>query len=158
MGWFYLLLDFHELNIPRQAFYINLVIGALFAPAYFLLLPSVDFKAGMPIKEKLKKMDWVAITIFFGGTTCFTMAINFGGTKYDWNSGSEITLWVMSGILLVAMVLATLYHPLVSAEDKLYPSHFLKRPELVNLQVQLFLISGVMLVRITSHVEPASCG
>lgn len=99
-------------------------------------------------------MDWMAITIFFGGTTCFTMAINFGGTKYDWSSGSEITLWVMSGMLLVAMVLATRYHPLVSAENKLYPSHFLKRPELVNLQMQLFLVSGVMLVCITSREDP----
>lgn len=134
------------------------MIGALFAPAYLLLLPSVDFKAGTPIKEKLKMMDWVAITIFFGGTTCFTMAINFGGTKYGWSSGSEITLWVMSGILLVAMALATWYHPLVSAENKLYPSHFLKRPELVNLQMQLFLVSGVMLVRIMSHGDLVSYG
>ena len=134
------------------------MVGALFAPAYFWLLPSVDFKAGTPIKEKLKMMDWVAITIFFGGTTCFTMAINFGGTKYGWSSGSEITLWVMSGILLLAMVLATRYHPLVSAENKLYPSHFLKRPELVNLQMQLFLVSGVMLVCVISPGDPVSRG
>jgi hypothetical protein len=96
-------------------------------------------------------MDWVAIAIFFGGTTCFTMAVNFGGTTYAWISGSEIALWVMSGVLLIVMVLVTMYHPLVSAENKMYPSHFLKRPVLVNLQVQLFLISGVMIVRILCH-------
>lgn len=79
------------------------------------------------------------------------MAVNFGGTKYGWSSGSEVTLWVMVGMLLVAMVLATWYHPLVSAANKLYPSHFLQRPELVNLQMQLFLVSGVMLVRVMSH-------
>jgi hypothetical protein len=144
--------DNQELSFFAQAFYINLVIGALFAPAYFLILPSIDLKAGTPIKAKLRMMDWVAITIFFAGTTCFTMAINFGGTKYAWDSGSEITLWVMSGVFLIAMVLATKYHPLVTAENKLYPAHFLKRFELVNLQVQLFLISGVMLVRI---IDPA---
>jgi len=127
------------------------VIGAIFAPAYFFLLPSVDLRAGTPIMEKLKMMDWVAIAIFFGGTTCFTMAVNFGGTTYAWNSGSEIALWVMSGVLLIVMVLVTMYHPLVSAENKMYPSHFLKRPVLVNLQVQLFLISGVMIVRILCH-------
>lgn len=97
-------------------------------------------------------MDWVAITIFFGGTTCFTMAVNFGGTTYAWNSGPEITLWVMSGVLLIAMIPVTMYHPFVSAENKLYPSHFLKRAELVNLQVQLFLISGVMLVSNFGHI------
>lgn len=73
--------------------------------------------------KKLKMMDWVAIAIFFGGTTCFTMAVNFGGTTYAWNSGSEIALWVMSGVLLIVMVLVTMYHPLVSAENKMYPSH-----------------------------------
>ncbi|KAI9785099.1 MAG: hypothetical protein M1816_000510 [Peltula sp. TS41687] len=129
----------------RWAFYINLVIGALLAPAYLLLLPSVDFQAGRSLKEKLKMMDWIGIAIFFGGTTCFTMAINFGGTTYAWDSGPQITLWVMSGVLLLAMALVTIYHPFVAAKDKLYPAHFLKRLELVNLQLQLFLISGVTL-------------
>lgn len=140
----------------RWAFYINLPIGAIFAPAYLFLLPSYDFRAGTSLMNKLKMMDWIAMAIFFAGTTCFTMAVNFGGTTYAWNSGSEIVLWVLSGVLLIVMAAVTIYHPLVSAENKLYPSHFLKRPVLVNLQVQLLLVSGVMLVRILPRLEGAT--
>ena len=122
----------------RWAFYINLPIGATFAPAYFFLLPSYDLRAGTSLVNKLKMMYWIAMVIFFAGTTCFTMAINFGGTTYAWNSGSEIALWVLSGALFIVMTAVTIYHPLISAENKMYPSHFLRRPVLVNLQVQLF--------------------
>ena len=128
-----------------QAFYINLVIGALFAPAYLFTLPNIDFQTDVPLLQKLRKMDWIAIIIFFGGTTCFTMAISFGGTVYAWNSAAQIVFWCMSGILLIVMTLVTIYHPLVPEGDRLYPAHFVRRPVLVNLQIQLFLITGVML-------------
>jgi hypothetical protein len=96
--------------------------------------------------SKLKMMDWISLAIFFGGTTCFTMAVNFGGTVYAFDSGSEIALWVMTGVLLIAIVLTTIYHPGVTKENRMYPAHFLRRHVLVNLQLQLFLVSGVMLV------------
>ncbi|CAG8975977.1 hypothetical protein HYALB_00012312 [Hymenoscyphus albidus] len=129
----------------RWAFYINLVIGAIFAPDYLFLLPSVDLKPDTSLMNKLKMMDWISLAIFFGGTTCFTMAVNFGGTVYAWNSGSEIALWVMTGVLLIAIIVTTIYHPGVTKENRMYPAHFLRRHVLVNLQLQLFLVSGVML-------------
>jgi MFS family permease len=134
------------LLIPHKAFYINLVIGAIFAPAYLFLLPSVDLKPTTSLMNKLRMMDWISLAIFFGGTTCFTMAVNFGGTVYAFNSGSEIALWVLTGVLLIAVTLTTIYHPGVTKENRMYPAHFLRRHVLVNLQLQLFLVSGVMLV------------
>lgn len=122
------------------------MIGLLFAPAYLYCLPSIDLRKEIPVAKKLRVIDWTAIAIFFGGTVCFTMGINFGGTLYAWDSGSEIALWVMAGVLLIAMILVTIFHPFVSVENKLYPSHFLRQPVLLNLQLQMFLVSGVMLV------------
>jgi hypothetical protein len=103
-------------------------------------------KAGTSLKAKLRMMDWISIVVFFGGTTCFTMAVNFGGTVYAFNSGPEITLWVMTGVLLIVNIAVTIYHPGVTKENRMYPAHFLRRPVLINLQLQLFLVSGVMLV------------
>ena len=73
-----------------QAFYINLVIGAVLAPAYLLLLPNTDFQKGTPITKKLAQMDWLGIVVFEGAMACFVMAINFGGSLYHWNLGNEI--------------------------------------------------------------------
>ena len=99
----------------------------------------------MPFLQKLKKLDWIAMIVFFAGTTCFTCAVSFGGSVYAFKSGPEIVFWVMAGTLLIAMAFVTVYHPLVSKEHRLYPGHFLRRPVLVNLQLQLFIITGVML-------------
>lgn len=74
------------------------------------------------------------------------MAITFGGTLYPWNSGTEIALWLVAGALLVVCIFVARYHPGVDKDNRLYPAHFLRRPILINLQVQMFLVSGIVLV------------
>ena len=59
---------------------------------------------------------------------------------------TEIALWTVTGVLLVVTVLLTIFHPGVTKENRLYPAHLLRRPILVNLQLQVFLVSGIMLV------------
>ncbi|KAL8639970.1 MAG: hypothetical protein Q9228_003056 [Teloschistes exilis] len=129
----------------RWAFYINLIIGAVFAPAYLLLLPSIDLDAGTSFFKKLAKLDWVGTIVFIAFLLCLTMAMTFGGTLYPWNSGSEIALWVVTGVTFVLFALVTKFHPLASRQSRLYPAHFLKMPIMVNLQIQLALVSGTML-------------
>lgn len=61
----------------RWVFYINLVIGAIFAPAFFLLLPSIDLQVGVPLKVKILKMtDWFGIAVFNVFIICFVMVGN----------------------------------------------------------------------------------
>lgn len=91
-------------------------------------------------------IDWITVVVFLAGATCFTMAVSFGGSTYSWTSGTEIALWTVTGILLVVTVLLTIFHPGVTKENRLYPAHFLRQPILVNLQLQVFLVSGIMLV------------
>ncbi|EEP76519.1 predicted protein [Uncinocarpus reesii 1704] len=129
----------------RWAFYINLVIGALFAPSYLFLLPRIDPRPGKSLREKLRMIDWISSVVFLGGCACFTMAISFGGAVYAWSSGPEITLWVMTAVLLIITILLSFFHPGVTKENRLYPAHFLKRPILINMQLQIFLSSGFIL-------------
>ncbi|KAM5476781.1 Efflux pump dep3 [Microsporum audouinii] len=129
----------------RWAFYINLPIGAAFLPAYLFLIPSVDPQPSKSFKEKCKMIDWIMTTIFLGGSACLIMAITFGGVVYSWNSASTIVLWAMSAVLLIVSILVAKFHPGVSRENRLYPVHFLNRPILINLQIQMFLVSGIAL-------------
>ncbi|EFR04322.1 hypothetical protein MGYG_07329 [Nannizzia gypsea CBS 118893] len=129
----------------RWAFYINLPIGAAFLPAYLFLIPSVDPQPSKSFKEKCKMIDWIMTTIFLGGSACLIMAITFGGVVYSWNSASTIVLWAMSAVLLIVSILVAKFHPGVSRENRLYPVHFLSRPILINLQIQMFLVSGIAL-------------
>ena len=101
-------------------------------------------------------IDWIGTTIFLAGAACFTLAVSFGGTTFAWTSGTEIALWTMTGVLLVVTILLTIFHPGVTKENRLYPAHFLRQPILVNLQLQVFLVSGIMLVGLHAYTVTAN--
>jgi hypothetical protein len=46
---------------------------------------------------------------------------------------------------LIAFIVMLKFHPLVTMENRLYPLHFFKQPALINMQVQVFLSSGIVL-------------
>ncbi|KAF7590325.1 hypothetical protein BBP40_002975 [Aspergillus hancockii] len=128
----------------RWVFYLNLVIGALFAPVYIFLLPNIDLQPNTSHLDKQKQVDWLSIILLNGMIVAFTMAINFGGAVYAWDSASEIVLWVMTGVILIAFCAAQYFHPLVKKEHALFPYHLLRMPVLLNLTAQMFLSSGVL--------------
>ncbi|CAH0051260.1 unnamed protein product, partial [Clonostachys solani] len=129
----------------RWGFYINLVIGAIFAPAYLFLFPAVDPQPAKSAWERLTMIDWAMTVVFLAGAACLTLAISFGGIVYSFSSGTMIALWSVTGVLLVVAVAVAKLHPGVSKENRLYPVHFLRRPILVLMQAQVFLSSGIVL-------------
>ncbi|KUI54174.1 hypothetical protein VP1G_01690 [Cytospora mali] len=132
----------------RWGFYINLPIAGLFAPGFIFLLPNINAMPNTSLSEKLRMQDWVGIVVFTGFCACFCMAGSFGGTLYAWNSGSEITLWVMTVVLLIVVVLVTIYHPFVPPEGKMMPVQFIKTKDLFLLPLQSFLVAGSMMMSI----------
>lgn len=131
----------------RWAFYINLIVAAVFAPAFFLCLPNIQ-PSELPFMQRLRTMDWPGIIVFEGGVACYAMAITFGGIVYDFQSGQEIALWTVTGILLLAFIAVTYFHPFVPATSTLYPAHFLKNIKLNILQFNLFVASGSMMMTV----------
>jgi hypothetical protein len=131
--------------IIYQGFYVNLPIGAAFAPIYFLLFPTFDPYPSKTLSEKLRLVDWINAVIFLAGSACLTVVLTFGGVVYPFNSGTVIALWTVTGILLVAFIVCLKLHPLVTKENRLYPLHFFKQPTLINMQLQVFLSSGIIL-------------
>ncbi|KAG9768794.1 MFS general substrate transporter, partial [Aureobasidium melanogenum] len=132
----------------RWGFYINLPIAALFAPAYLFTLPGINPLPDKSLVQKLRVLDWIGTVVFLGGCTCFSMALNFGGTLYKWNSGSEIALLVMTAVLLIAFILVTIYHPGVPAENKLLPVGFMRSKDLISLPILGAIVAGVMFTAI----------
>ncbi|CCF33228.1 major facilitator superfamily transporter [Colletotrichum higginsianum] len=129
----------------RWGFYVSLPVGAAFIPVYFLLFPSVDPHPTKTLAEKFRLVDWVNAVIFLAGSACLTVVLTFGGVVYPFRSGTVIALWTVTGVLLVAFIVMLKMHPLVSKENRLYPVHFFKQPTLINMQLQVFLSSGIIL-------------
>ncbi|KAK2612305.1 Efflux pump dep3 [Conoideocrella luteorostrata] len=120
----------------RWGFYVNLPIGAVFAPAYFLLFPNVDPNPTKRLIEKFCLVDWVNAAIFLAGSACLTVALTFGGVVFPFHSGTIIALWTVTGVLLLAFIALLKLHPLVAKENRLYPLHFFKHLTLISMQLQ----------------------
>ncbi|KAF2877954.1 major facilitator superfamily domain-containing protein [Massariosphaeria phaeospora] len=87
----------------RWSFYINLFIGAVFAPAWLFLLPSNDPRPGVSYKQRIAEMDYAGTVLSMGALTTFILAINWGGATYPWVSGRVIGLFVTSSVLFVLL-------------------------------------------------------
>ncbi|KAF4765278.1 hypothetical protein HAV15_003176 [Penicillium sp. str.  len=117
----------------RWAFYINLVIGAAFAPVYFLLLPSFEPLPNATSKEKAMNIDWVGSVLFIGALTTLIMGIDFGGVEWKWGSGQSIALFVASGVLFIMFGVQQTFFIFCNEKTRLFPIHFLKRRSLLLL-------------------------
>ena len=115
----------------RWAFYINLVIGGIFAPVYVFLLPSADPRPGVPLITRAKQIDYLGTVLVVGAFIAGVMALSFGGVTYDWNSARIIALFVVSGILFIIFGVQQKFHFLTSVEQRLFPIQFLKRRTLL---------------------------
>ncbi|KAI1097407.1 MFS general substrate transporter [Jackrogersella minutella] len=119
----------------RWAFYLNLVIFGAMSPIYLFLLPSIPRKAGTPILEKLKSLDWLGMLLTAATCCCFTVAFTFGGAVWAWNDGRIITLIVVFGVCFIALCVTQARATLTNKIDRLFPCDFLRNPQLVLLYV-----------------------
>ncbi|KAL8748076.1 MAG: hypothetical protein Q9190_000104 [Brigantiaea leucoxantha] len=124
-----------ELYNWRWAFYINLLLAAIIAPIYLFILPSFDPCPGASFRDRLAKFDILGSVLSIGAIVCLIMGINFGGVLYDWNSGSTIALFVVSGILFIVFALQQIFTIYTTEDDRVFPVHLVLRKEPVLLFV-----------------------
>lgn len=85
------------------------------------MLPSPDPQPGASLLQHLKEIDWVGAPLLLGAIICFTMGISFGGVMYEWDSGSEIALFVVSGVLFIGFGVQQAYCVSTTKERRLFP-------------------------------------
>ncbi|KAH8811129.1 major facilitator superfamily domain-containing protein [Xylogone sp. PMI_703] len=117
----------------RWAFYINLIVGAICAPAYILLLPSIDPQIGTTSAQRLRSIDIVGSILVIGAIAAGVMAVNFGGVIYPWHSGRIIGLFCTSGILFVIFGVQQAFSLGTMPVNRLFPVQFLQSRSLVLL-------------------------
>ncbi|KAM5471061.1 hypothetical protein MferCBS49748_002252 [Microsporum ferrugineum] len=117
----------------RWAFYINLVIGAAFAPVYLLLLPPFEPLPNATHKEKAHNIDWVGSILSIGMLAAVVMAIDFGGSEWPWNSGQSVALFVVAAILFIVFGVQQTFYIFCTEKNRLFPVHFLKNRSLFLL-------------------------
>ncbi|KAK1851171.1 MFS drug efflux [Colletotrichum chrysophilum] len=126
----------------RWAFYINLPIGGLAAPVYLWMLPSPDPQPGASLWQRLKEIDWVGAPLMLGAIICFTMGISFGGVMYDWDSGQEIALFVVAGVLFIVFGLQQAYCIGTTKERRLFPVELIVSRRYYRTIILMFSITA----------------
>ncbi|KAH8177878.1 major facilitator superfamily protein [Sarocladium implicatum] len=110
----------------RWAFYINLLIGAVCAPAYLFLLPSADPRPGVSYKERTREMDYIGSILQMAALTTFILAISWGGVVYPWNSGTIIALFVVSGLLFIILGAQQVWTIFTTVSRRIIPVEFFR--------------------------------
>ncbi|KAI8240933.1 Efflux pump patC [Colletotrichum sp. SAR 10_99] len=126
----------------RWAFYINLPIGGLAAPVYLWMLPSPDPQPGASLWQRLKEIDWIGAPLMLGAIICFTMGISFGGVMYDWDSGQEIALFVVAGVLFIVFGLQQAYCIGTTKERRLFPVELIVSRKYYRTIILMFCITA----------------
>ncbi|CAD6593992.1 MAG: hypothetical protein ASARMPREDX12_007894 [Alectoria sarmentosa] len=123
----------------RWAFYINLCIGGLFAPIYFLYLPSRDPRPGASFLSRCREIDYLGTLLQIGAFVSGIMAISFGGVLYAWNSATIIALFILSGVLFIVLALQQTFTILTTLPRRVFPIHYVTQKEMAILFVQIAL-------------------
>lgn len=89
----------------RWCFWINLPLGGLTAIGIFFLMPT---RAGdvqpLPWKEQVKQFDLPGTLTMIPSIICLLLALQWGGSKYEWKSARIIVLMILFGLLFAAFV------------------------------------------------------
>ncbi|KFZ03942.1 hypothetical protein V502_10536 [Pseudogymnoascus sp. VKM F-4520 (FW-2644)] len=113
----------------RWAFYLNLIIGGLFAPVYFFLLPAFDPSPSTSFVARGKNFDLLGATLSIASILCLVMAINFGNALYAWDSAPIIVIFVLAGVLLILFVIQQKLALFTTKSERMFPAHLLRSKE-----------------------------
>ncbi|PLB33702.1 major facilitator superfamily transporter [Aspergillus candidus] len=122
----------------RWAFYINLVIGAISAPAFILCLPSIRLMPDVPRREKLASIDFVGFVLGAGMWVSFLLAFTMAGGQWPWNDGRTIATFVVFGALLALYALQQYFAVFTTPARRAFPGHLLRD----RTQVLLYAVTA----------------
>jgi MFS family permease len=90
----------------RGCFYINLPLGFITALCILLFVHTSGSQKGNKVsyKDQLKQMDLPGTALLMPGVICLLLALQWGGTKYEWKNARIIALLVLSVVILAGFV------------------------------------------------------
>ena len=120
----------------RWAFYINLVIGGAFSPIYILMIPSTTLRPNEKIWPRVKELDYAGIFLSIAAIILFIIPTSTGGVLYAWDSAAIIVMYVLSGLLFIAVGIQQSYSFLTTRRRRIFPVHFFLNRSLVVLAIE----------------------
>ncbi|KAJ5715858.1 MFS transporter [Penicillium malachiteum] len=117
----------------RWAFYINICVAAVAAPACIWIMPLAPPSVSLGFMGVVKAFDHLGAVLFLGSVVSTVMLLGFGGVVYSWDSSQMIALYVVTALLWIIFALQQKFHILTS--DRIFPVQFFKDPLMIGLWI-----------------------
>lgn len=91
----------------RWCFYINLPIGAItffFVLVFFKAPRAIKKKQDLPWQQQLAQFDLLGSLFFLPSIISLLLALQWGGTKYEWSNPRIIALFCVFGVGILIFV------------------------------------------------------
>ncbi|KAI9367730.1 major facilitator superfamily domain-containing protein [Aspergillus egyptiacus] len=139
----------------RWSFYINLVVGGVFAPVYLFLLPSLHSQSvRTTVLDRLKHMDLVGTLLLMGAFAAGVIGINFAGALFPWDAPGIIVAIVLGGVLFIVFAIQQTYCILTTEQTRIFPVELVTwRKPLIPLLFVCGCCTGVC-VTVPTYVIP----
>ncbi|PTB63015.1 MFS general substrate transporter [Trichoderma citrinoviride] len=119
----------------RWAFYINLIVGGAFAPVYVFGLPAVHPVVGVPVLERIRRIDFLGVLLGIGTWVSFCMAFTMAGGQWAWGDGRTIGTIVAFAVVVTCYALQQGLCILTTPEMRSFPVPLLRSRSQVLLYV-----------------------
>ncbi|KAL4963029.1 major facilitator superfamily domain-containing protein [Aspergillus stella-maris] len=130
----------------RWAFYINLPIGAAFAPVYLFIIPGFQPDPSQTWMQKFASMDWLGTLLFTATYATWIIGLTFGGTAWPWDDGRTIAVFVVCGVTLIAFCITQKLCFLTNKDMRVFPGELLKKRTTVLLHILTAACGAAMFV------------
>jgi hypothetical protein len=84
----------------RWCFYVNIPVGAVVVIIIIFILKTPPSKNTETLRQRLWKLDPLGTVVFLPGVICLLLALQWGGTTYDWSNVRIIVLFILAALLL----------------------------------------------------------
>ena len=110
----------------RWCFWINVPIGGLSLAFLVFFTPKSPspIKAAESWRGKFSQLDPLGFILIGPSIICLIFAIQWGGTRYSWNNGRIIALFVVFGVLFLAFIVSQAWR---KGQATIPPHIFLQR-------------------------------
>ncbi|KAJ7183209.1 major facilitator superfamily domain-containing protein [Mycena filopes] len=111
----------------RWCFYLNLPLGAvtiIVMLVFFKMPKSADHPpSNTTLRERITRFDPIGSVLFIPAIISLLLALQWGGSKYAWNNGRIIALFVVFGCLIAAFIAVQIW----KQEDATVPPRIFKK-------------------------------
>ncbi|KAI1332184.1 MFS transporter [Xylariaceae sp. FL0255] len=127
----------------RLCFLINLPFGLVTVVFIALFLPNrAPTQPGLPLKGKLKQFDLPGTFFLIPSVVSLLLALQWGGSKYPFNDGRIIALFVVAGVLAAAFAVTEIWQ----GDLATVPVRIVKNKNILGALWYVVFLGGAMLV------------